>query len=119
MERIRELRKEQGLTMKELGALIGVSESTVSTYELGLHEPSCDVLCKIADILNTSTDYLLCRCDVAHAKTSPKLSEDERSLVKTFRSLNTQGRHALLSTAAIIAGNPDMQKEPYVSAEIS
>ena len=61
MTRIRELREESGLKLKELSKIIGVSESTMSLYENGKHEPDYTTLIKIADYFKVSLDYLLCR----------------------------------------------------------
>lgn len=33
MERLRKLRKSQNITMKRLGEMVGISESTISLYE--------------------------------------------------------------------------------------
>lgn len=63
MIRLRELRKEYGLTLKRFGEIIGVSESTVSLYETGKRQPDLEMLIKIADTLGCSTDYLLGRVD--------------------------------------------------------
>lgn len=63
MNNIRELRKNKNLTMKELGAILGVSESTISLYETGKRQPDYDILCNIADYFDTSVDYLLGRTD--------------------------------------------------------
>ena len=61
-ERIRELRLETGLGQKELGKLLGYSESTLSLYETGLREPKRIVdLIRIADYFNVTLDYLLGR----------------------------------------------------------
>ena len=56
---LRELRKQRGLTMKELGEKIGVSESTISLYETGRRSPSYEILLKIAEYFGVSVDYLL------------------------------------------------------------
>ena len=63
MSRIRELRKQSGVTMKFFGDIIGVSESCVSQYENGKRQPDYETLKKIADYFNVSTDYLLERTD--------------------------------------------------------
>lgn len=60
MNKIREARKAKSLTMKALGQIIGVAESTVSMYETGKREPDNETLIKIANVLDVSTDYLLC-----------------------------------------------------------
>lgn len=47
------------MTQKELSNRLGVSKSVISSYESGTRFPSYDVLIKIAQIFNVSTDYLL------------------------------------------------------------
>lgn len=44
MNRIRELRKEKGISMKILGEAIGVAESTISLYETEKRMPDADTL---------------------------------------------------------------------------
>ena len=61
MNRIRELRKQKNMTMKELGKLVGVSESTISLYENDKHEPDLITLGRIADALDVTVDELLGR----------------------------------------------------------
>ncbi len=63
MIRIKELRKKEKITAKQLGEAIGVAESTMSLYENGKREPDHDTLIKLADIFNVSVDYLLGRSD--------------------------------------------------------
>lgn len=59
MLKIREFRKARGLTMKQLGEMVGALESSISFYERGLQQPDLDMLGKIADALNVSIDQLL------------------------------------------------------------
>lgn len=59
--RIRELRKAKKVTMKELGNIIGVAESTMSLYETGKRKPDPETLSRLADYFNVSVDYLLGR----------------------------------------------------------
>lgn len=59
MLRLREVRKKKHYTMKQLGEMVGLSESTISLYETGKHEPDHATLVRIARILDTSVDYLL------------------------------------------------------------
>ena len=63
-ERIAELRKDRGLKQKDVAQILNVAISTVSNYETDSHEPDLTNLCKLADILNVSTDYLLGRTDI-------------------------------------------------------
>ena len=59
LEAMRSIRKSKGMTMKELGEKVGVAEVTISFYENGKREPSLEVLCKIADVLDVSLDLLV------------------------------------------------------------
>lgn len=51
MNTLRSVRKAQGLTMKQLGELVGLTESAISCYELGKREPDFATLQKLADAL--------------------------------------------------------------------
>ena len=57
--RLKELRKQRGLTQQQLATLLCVSKSVVSFYELRERSPSPDVLTKLSRIFHVSTDYLL------------------------------------------------------------
>lgn len=57
--RIRELRKQRGLTMKQLGAMLGLAESTVSQYETSKRQPDNETLLKLGEIFDVTVDYLL------------------------------------------------------------
>lgn len=59
MKMLRTRRKECGLTMKELGERIGVTESAISQYENGKRQASYEIQLKLAETLNCSIDYLL------------------------------------------------------------
>ena len=83
MTRIRELREESGLKLKELSKIIGVSESTMSLYENGKHEPDYTTLIKIADYFKVSLDYLLCRETVFQYSSSFTIDEEE--MMQLFR----------------------------------
>ena len=57
-ENIRRIRKARGLTIKELGDLIGVSESYVRAYETGRRNPKASSLQIIADALAVNVEVL-------------------------------------------------------------
>lgn len=63
-KRLRRLRKEKGLTQKELGAKIGVGRTTISEYESGKIVPRQDGLIKLAEELNVTVDYLTCNHEI-------------------------------------------------------
>lgn len=55
------IRKQYNLTMKEVSEAIGVSLSAYQKYENGTRDVSTEILSKIADLFNVTTDYLLGR----------------------------------------------------------
>ncbi len=60
-KRLNQTRKQQGLTAQKMANLLSVSLRTYRNYESEHSYPSLELLVKIADILNVSTDFLLCR----------------------------------------------------------
>ena len=61
MKMLRKIRKEKGLTMKQLGAIVGVTEAAISQYETGKREADFETLLKISEALDCTVDYLLGR----------------------------------------------------------
>lgn len=58
-KRVRELRKERGLSQIELAAKVGIDRSYMGFLERGERNPSLEVIAKIADALNVTPDELL------------------------------------------------------------
>lgn len=58
-ERLREIRKEMGLTQDEFAKLLGSSKQILSRYELEQRSPKIDQVRKYAEKLKVSVDYLL------------------------------------------------------------
>ncbi len=59
--RLKELRGSRGLSKKEIADAIDITERAYVTYEYGERNMPIEVLCKLADFYNVSTDYLLGR----------------------------------------------------------
>ena len=59
MNRIAELRKEKKMSQISLGMKLNVSQKMISAYENGKHEPSIDLLMRMADIFHASIDYIV------------------------------------------------------------
>ncbi|MCP4176179.1 MAG: helix-turn-helix domain-containing protein [bacterium] len=55
---LREIRKNQKLTMKEVALKVGVTESLISQIETDKVSPGIDTLLTIAEVLNINLDYL-------------------------------------------------------------
>lgn len=89
MERLKQLREAKNMTQVRLGIELGVSQETISGYEIGKAMPPADMLVKLADILDTSVDYILGRTDNRYLDKLSKsdLSDQELELILIFRKL--------------------------------
>jgi len=96
-ERLRELRKQKGLSQTELGERVGVHYTHIGRYERGVSRPAADTLKRLADALGVSGDYLLEGAveEAARARFEDrellqqfqeieKLPEEDKAVVKRF-----------------------------------
>lgn len=61
--RLRELRKNKGVTQLKLSMDLGLNQNSISRYERGEREADYQTLIAFADYFDTSIDYLLERTD--------------------------------------------------------
>ena len=61
MEILKQLRKQNGFTQKEVAKKLDVSYQCYQRYETGERQPTPEMLCKLADVFEVSVDYLLGR----------------------------------------------------------
>lgn len=100
-DRLYALRLAHQERQKDLAALLHVSAGTISNYETGLHLPTVDMLCQLAEHYGVSIDYLSGRtpCQIStdalnHAFT-PEQSYGE--LIQQLEQL-PQEKRSLLSS---------------------
>ena len=58
-QRLRELRQEKNLSMKQLAKELNITDAAISNWENEINEPKISYLFAIAKFFNVSTDYLL------------------------------------------------------------
>ena len=58
-ERLKDLRKQAGLTQVDVAERLGISQPAYASWERGVKKPTQENLVKIAQILNVSVDYLV------------------------------------------------------------
>ena len=89
MNNINALRKAKGLTLKELGQLCDISESSMQRIESGTRKPSFEVLLKLTEALDCSSDEIFGLREVAEiAKLPPVQSEIEQK----YNALDKHGK---------------------------
>ena len=58
-ELLKQCRKKQGVSQAELAAKLGVTQQAVGKWESGKSSPDPSTVARIAELLNTTADYLL------------------------------------------------------------
>ena len=58
-ERLKDLRKEKGMTQIELATALGVSSGTVAMWETGKRKPSFEMFEKLTQVFDKRIDYIL------------------------------------------------------------
>lgn len=97
MEKLKELRKEKGISLKELGSIIGVAESTMSLYENGKRQPDYETLLKLAEYFGVTVDYLL-----RGENESERLPEELVILNRNAKKMSPENRKKLLEMAKVM-----------------
>lgn len=62
-KRIRDLREDHDLTQRQVAERLGMSQPQYFRYEQGYRDIPTDVLLALAELYQTSTDYILGRTD--------------------------------------------------------
>ena len=62
-QRLKQCRKEHGLTQLQVAIYCDITEKAYQNYELMTREPKLEILLKIAQLFHVSLDYLVGRTD--------------------------------------------------------
>jgi transcriptional regulator with XRE-family HTH domain len=58
-KRIKELREDKDITLREMARILNCSQQVYSNYELGQRDIPTDILINLAKFHGVSTDYIL------------------------------------------------------------
>ena len=88
-KRIKDMRLEKGMSQQELGDLIGGTKVSICGYENGTRTPSLETFGILADIFETTTDYLLGRevsiVDETGNEYIGSISKDDIEIIQELR----------------------------------
>ena len=110
-ERLKELRKQRGLSQYELAKNLGISKSTISMMEIGSRQPSKETMEMIADYFNVSLDFLTGKENLSYYYFEPsqsdllvKLAGDEElyALVEKILNGSKEQRDRLIQMAKLM-----------------
>ena len=58
-QRLKELRIEKGLRLRDVAEAMGLTLRAICNYESGIREPSLEMLVKLCKFFDVTSDYLL------------------------------------------------------------
>lgn len=101
--RIRELRQEKKITQLQLSIELDVTQETISAYEHDRHHPSVASLMKMADLFDSSMDYIMGLSNVRYYTDSSNINPDEAAqhalIINIYKKLGTINKARLLAYA--------------------
>ncbi|MEZ2600786.1 helix-turn-helix domain-containing protein [Kluyvera intermedia] len=101
-QRIKQRRKEIGLSQSKLSKAAGVSDSSISLWESDTTAPRGENLHKLASVLQCSPTWILFGDEdktpgaPTEPDQQPQISEEERELLQLYRSLPESEQQAQL-----------------------
>ena len=97
-ERLRNLRKQNKLTQKDIADFLGMSESGYGYYEQGRNEPSLETLRKLAAKYNVTVSYFTGENEkeiAKHDRSGTQLSDkDEKDIAKRLEQIRNDIEHS-------------------------
>lgn len=87
-EKIRESRKTQNLTQKQLANLIGAAHNSISDWENNKNKPDPDTIELLCGVLKITPNYLL-------ASSEDDFSPKEKIIIKKYRNLDPYGQQTV------------------------
>jgi len=108
-ERIRALRERYLETQGDTADAIGVTKQLISNIERGYTQPKIDVLVKLTDHFDTTSDYILGISNDLQKKTGYTIDTDEeRIFLSGYRKLRPADRRLMTDTMMrLLDGNAE------------
>ena len=109
------LRLSKKLSRKDIEQKLGITERNIKSYELGTSKPSLDVLVKLADFYEVSTDYLLGREEQKFVEDVSKMSDNEldKKLMQFFIQLPEKSKQGIRDfVMSLVSGLSGTESQP-------
>lgn len=106
--RLKELRKENRITQKELAQKLDTTDKTIWAYENGKATPPLEMLLSYANLFQCSIDYLVGREDdlgniVIQNDSELSLTLSEQTLLRDFRKLVPETQNYIIGIVQNLA----------------
>ncbi|AXF56828.1 helix-turn-helix domain-containing protein [Salicibibacter kimchii] len=79
-ERLKEQRKKHKFTQQKVAKILGITESGYGYYEQGRNEPSIEMIKKLSETYDVTSDYLLGLTDDPNTQSLPSADNEEEKM---------------------------------------
>lgn len=110
MNRIKKLRLERGETLEKLAKYLNVTIQTISNYENEKRDITPEVIIKLAEYFNVSTDYLLGKTDKKN-NTNDVETEIMWALSGGYEALNDTNREIAKSVIESLLAKQEQEEK--------
>lgn len=107
---IKRIRKEKGLSQRQLAELIGVTEQTISNYESGRRSVELEKLEDLADALNVSVETFISSDE---RNSALKAANGPDTLPKGITPISQMPHHYVPLIGSVAAGTPIFAEQCY------
>lgn len=101
--RLKQLRKEKGLTQDQLSELLHISQSAISKWENDPQKMSIEQSAELASFFEVTLEYFLGLSNEKENKNSPS-TPGEKEITQIYQNLSDENRAKLLELARLYQG---------------
>ena len=110
-ERIKNRRKELGLTADQVANSLGISRATVYRYESSdIEKIPFDIIKPLSEVLHCSPAYIMGWESPAPAA-APALSPDKEELLANYDKLNDEGKQDVRKYVKLLGNSPEYTED--------
>lgn len=91
--RLKELRESRGLKQQDLAKVLGLKNTAISNYELGISSPREDTMFKIFEFFDVTPNYMF--QDEIKISCESQLSQREKNIIMKYKFLDEYGKQAV------------------------
>lgn len=121
--RIKQHRKKRGLTQERLASELGITQQMLSKYEKDIGLIKVDILKRIAEYFNVTTDYLLgvsdVKRDLQRQLNVNETLDEYYDLVEVYKDLDKYDQEMIWSIIQSVKKASDKRKTHKVHSEKS
>lgn len=106
VKNLKKLRIKYHMSQQQVAAKIGVSQQSINKYENQNVEPDIESMIELADMFNTSIDYLVGNTNIERRieeVSEYSLNDDEAALIDSYRMLPRVKRECIDYVISVLA----------------